>query len=67
VGALLARSQADIAALGLAIARLDGGTYGRCGHCGRAIGDERLAALPSTTTCVACAGGRRSSPLDARP
>lgn len=67
VGALLTRSQADIAALGLAVARLDAGTYGRCGDCGRPIGDERLAALPSTTTCVACAGGHRSSLLDPRP
>ncbi|MDQ2726648.1 MAG: TraR/DksA C4-type zinc finger protein [Actinomycetota bacterium] len=57
VGALLAQSRADIAALGLAAARLDAGTYGRCQGCGRVIPGERLAALPSTTTCVGCAAG----------
>jgi RNA polymerase-binding transcription factor DksA len=63
VGALLARSRADIVALALARDRLDAGTYGTCQGCGRPIPSERLAALPSTTTCVACAGrsvpGRR--------
>jgi phage/conjugal plasmid C-4 type zinc finger TraR family protein len=32
-----------------------GGTVdGRCRDCGRPIGDERLAALPSATRCVSC-------------
>ncbi len=30
------------------------GGYGVCERCGRPIGDERLAALPSATRCVAC-------------
>lgn len=66
VSALLARSRADIAALGLAVARVDAGTYGGCQTCGRPILAERLVALPSTTTCVACAGGQGRSPLRLR-
>jgi phage/conjugal plasmid C-4 type zinc finger TraR family protein len=29
-------------------------TGGRCHDCGRDIGAERLAALPSATRCVSC-------------
>lgn len=58
VSALLARSRAAVAALEAASARVDDGSYGRCAGCGAPVGDERLAALPSTTRCVACAGGR---------
>jgi DnaK suppressor protein len=32
------------------------GGYGVCEDCGRKIGDERLAALPDATRCVACQG-----------
>lgn len=64
VGALLAQSRADRAALALAVGRVDDGTYGRCQGCGRPIPGERLAALPSTTTCVACAGRHLPSLLD---
>jgi DnaK suppressor protein len=38
-----------------ALARLDGGTYGTCERCGAPIGAERLAALPATRRCIACA------------
>jgi DnaK suppressor protein len=34
-----------------ALARLDGGTYGRCEVCGREIDDERLEARPEVSTC----------------
>jgi DnaK suppressor protein len=30
------------------------GSYGICEDCARKIGDERLAALPDATRCVAC-------------
>jgi phage/conjugal plasmid C-4 type zinc finger TraR family protein len=30
------------------------GDYGMCEDCGRPIGAERLAALPSSTRCVGC-------------
>jgi DnaK suppressor protein len=35
--------------------RADGG-YGRCEDCGKEIGEERLAVLPSATRCVTCQG-----------
>lgn len=34
-----------------ALARLEGGTYGRCEVCGREIDDERLEARPEVSTC----------------
>jgi DnaK suppressor protein len=30
------------------------GSYGICEDCGGKIGDERLAALPDSTRCMAC-------------
>ena len=30
------------------------GAYGICEDCGRQIGEERLAALPDSTRCIAC-------------
>jgi DnaK suppressor protein len=38
-----------------ALDRVAAGSYGRCQSCGSPIGDERLAARPSTTRCVHCA------------
>ncbi|HEY6448114.1 MAG TPA: TraR/DksA family transcriptional regulator [Acidobacteriaceae bacterium] len=37
-----------------ALERLNEGTYGECLHCGRAIGDKRLEALPWTPYCITC-------------
>lgn len=50
-------SRAEVAQVRAALRRLDAGTYGRCAKCGEPIGAARLAAIPSTTTCVACARG----------
>lgn len=36
------------------LARLDAGTYGRCGECGELIDDARLAELPTARTCGTC-------------
>ena len=49
-------SRAEAAAIRTALGRLEAGTYGRCVRCGQEIGAARLAALPSATTCVDCAG-----------
>lgn len=38
-----------------AISRLDSGTYGLCVVCGKAIGKERLEAIPYTVKCIQCA------------
>ena len=54
--AVLEASRARVAALDEALARLDAGDYGVCERCGGPIGAERLAALPATRRCIACAG-----------
>lgn len=38
-----------------AIERIDIGQYGFCSECGARIDAQRLAALPYTDTCIACA------------
>lgn len=48
-------SRTEAAAIRAALERIDAGSYGQCARCGRVIGDARLQALPSATTCVACA------------
>jgi RNA polymerase-binding transcription factor len=45
----------EILRLQSAIARIDAGTYGVCTTCGKNIAPQRLAALPYTNTCIACA------------
>ena len=45
----------ELKQLQAAIARIDGGTYGVCTQCGEEISEQRLAALPYTMTCIACA------------
>lgn len=57
VATLLRGSREQLGELDHALDRLADGTFGRCESCGRAIPMERLTARPSTTTCVACAGG----------
>jgi RNA polymerase-binding protein DksA len=41
-------------AIEAALQRIDDGTYGTCGRCGKPIGEERLEALPWTTQCIDC-------------
>ena len=55
VAALLAHARAALAELEEAQSRLTAGTYGRCSTCGGTIGEERLAARPTASTCVRCA------------
>ena len=55
VSALLDQSRAHLDDVDDALRRLDAGGYGRCVKCGDEIGAERLEALPSTRTCIACA------------
>ena len=37
-----------------ALGRIQDGTYGLCGSCGRQIPVERLEALPYATSCIDC-------------
>lgn len=53
--ALVHQARERLAAVDEAIDRVSAGTYGRCSSCGGPIGDDRLAALPTTTRCRACA------------
>ena len=48
-------TRAEVAQVRAALRRLDAGSYGRCSKCGEPIGPVRLAAIPSTATCVGCA------------
>lgn len=38
-----------------ALERMEAGTWGQCEKCGRAIGRDRLRALPETRCCLQCA------------
>lgn len=55
VAALLRDARVRLAALDDAVERIDAGTYGECARCRRAIGSERLDAVPGATHCIDCA------------
>ncbi len=38
-----------------ALDRINKGTFGRCGACGRPVGHDRLRAVPYARFCAACA------------
>ena len=42
-----------------ALAKLAEETYGRCDACGEPIAPARLAAMPDSVMCVACAAAQR--------
>jgi DnaK suppressor protein len=54
VVAVLERLRRNLREVNAALERIDRGTYGRCERCGRAIGRERLEALPSARLCITC-------------
>ena len=55
VAALLESARRRLADVEAALARRAAGSYGVCETCGRPIAPERLAARPSTRTCISCA------------
>jgi RNA polymerase-binding transcription factor DksA len=55
---LAARAREAIADIDDAIARMDGGTYGRCDTCGAPIPLERLEVMPYARLCVPCSRER---------
>lgn len=54
VDALVQQASGRLEDIDQALARLDGGSHGRCEVCGRAIADERLRVRPTARTCVGC-------------
>ncbi len=52
---LLGQAEEDLHGLDQALDRLRRGVYGACATCGRPIPAERLAAQPTTLTCLVCA------------
>jgi len=52
---ILEEARGALAAAERSLAQQVAGDYGRCSECGQPIGDERLEALPDTTTCRDCA------------
>jgi RNA polymerase-binding transcription factor DksA len=44
----------EIEQIRAALARIESGTYGTCAACGQGINAERLIAVPSASTCLAC-------------
>ena len=47
-------SEHVLSAIDDALKRIEEGTFGNCVNCAKAIGEERLAALPWATTCIDC-------------
>lgn len=59
IAALLARAREHVTAIDAALRKIDSGIYEICDICGGPIGEERLAARPTSLTCVRCAARRR--------
>jgi len=56
LAALLTQSREQLSQVDAALSRVDDGSYGRCERCGQPIPPGRLAARPTATTCINCAG-----------
>ena len=56
IGGIEDNKVAEAAAIRAALARIADGNYGVCSACGGAIPAARMAAMPTATRCVACAG-----------
>lgn len=55
--ALSAQARQAVDEINHALAKIAGGTYGRCEGCGQPIPRARLKALPQARLCVACKSG----------
>ena len=45
----------ELLQIGRALSKIGSGDANSCSSCGQPIGDARLQALPSATTCINCA------------
>ena len=61
LGAISHSAQAELRQLEAALRRLAEGRYTTCSVCGESIEEERLAAVPYTNRCRACAESTRNS------
>jgi RNA polymerase-binding protein DksA len=43
-----------LTAIDEALARIESGTFGTCGRCGKPIAEERLDAIPYANRCIDC-------------
>lgn len=59
IAAFLEQAREHLARVDEALERLAAGRYTVCETCGEPIGAERLAARPSATRCIRCAGTAR--------
>lgn len=49
------KNVAEVRLIDAALARIEAGDYGECRACGEEIDERRLASLPQTPFCAACA------------
>jgi len=49
-----------------ALSRIDAGKYGYCERCGRALGHQRLRAVPAARHCIECSTGAGAGELPTR-
>jgi len=55
-------TRAEIRQIREALSRIESGSYGTCADCGRPISAERLTAVPTAVTCLACTTRRALAP-----
>lgn len=67
LGAISESARVELRQVESALRRLDLGRYTTCSVCGGDIEPERLAAVPYTDRCRACAEGARSAAGRGRP
>ena len=58
LSALSEREHRELEEIEAALARLGNSTYGLCLGCGRAIGRQRLLAIPEASLCLECSAIR---------
>jgi DnaK suppressor protein len=56
--ALSDKGQRELKEIEAALARVADGSYGQCQRCSRAIGRQRLLAIPEARYCLECSGTR---------
>jgi DnaK suppressor protein len=59
--ALSAQARAEVMEIDVALDKIDGGTYGTCERCGKAIPKARLEVIPWAALCVNCKSGGLSA------